>query len=569
MTDRPTGLAWWSAVDLAAAIASSRLSPVEVVDAYLDRLGAFDATLRSHATICRDAARVAAREAERAVRAGAHLGPLHGVPLSHKDNLLTRGVRTTCHSRTSFNRVPDEDATAVARLGAAGAILLGKTNTTEFACGDQLLQGDTPNPWDVALHSGASSAGSASAVAAGLTAAATGSDTGGSIRAPAALCGVVGVKPTYGRVSRHGLVPLAWSMDHVGPIARSVADAALLLRSMAGRDPRDPTSAAAPVPDYPGALTDRLDGVRVGVPLEHYFDGLEPDVDRAVKAALALLEELGARLVPLSLPSAGDLAAAGSLLSMWEAFTLHAASLRREGRAYGPKARAYIASGGFHAAAEVAHALQLRAAWAREVAAAFELVDVVATPTLPFTAVTRVAWIVQPPDTSWATRGFSLTGHPALTQPCGFDALGRPIGLQLAARHFDETTMLRVAHAYERAAGWHRRRPDEAAWSRPTPGVDAKARVAPVDPETGARLRAEAERLGLPLDDHDLARAFGLVDAARRSLARLRPERTIDLEPTWVAGAPATAGGPATAAGPTVAGAIASPSPTDPEGARP
>jgi len=534
MTDRPTDLAWWSAGDLAAAIAAGRISPVEVVDAYLDRLGAFDPTLRSHATICREAARSAAREAERAVRAGAPLGPLHGVPLSHKDNLLTRGVRTTCHSRTSFNRVPDEDATAVARLGAAGAILLGKTNTTEFACGDQLLQGDTPNPWDLTLHSGASSAGSASGVAAALTAAATGSDTGGSIRAPAALCGVVGVKPTYGRVSRHGLVPLAWSMDHVGPIARTVADAALLLGAMAGVDPLDPTSVAVPVPDFAAALSgpgaDRLDGVRVGVPLEHFFDGLEPDVDGAIRAALRTLEGLGAQLRPISLPSAGDLAAAGSLLSMWEAFALHAASLRREGRAYGPKARAFIASGGLYAGAEVAQALQLRTLWAREVAAAFGEVDVVATPTLPFSAVTRVDWIVQPPDTSWATRAFSLTGHPALTQPCGFDALGRPIGLQLAARHFDEATLFRVAHAFERAGG-PPRRPDESAWAHPAPPVDAVARVAPVDDTTAAALRAEAERLGLPLDDRDLARAFGLVDRARHALAPLRPDRTIDLEP--------------------------------------
>ena len=524
-------LAYASIGELHAAYARGAASPVEVVEAYLARLDAYDGALRSHATVCRAAVRAAARSAEVEIRRQGPRGPLHGIPLSHKDNLWTRGVRTGCHSRTSFDFVPDRDATAVARLFDAGALLLGKTNTTEFACGDQDVIGDTPNPWGAALHSGASSAGSASAVAAGLTAGATGSDTGGSIRAPAALCGVVGVKPTYGRVSRHGLVPLAWSMDHVGPLTRTVADAAAMLQAMAGADPRDATSDPRPVPEYAAALTERLAGVRVGVPVEHFFDGLEPDVDAAVRAALKVLEGLGARLVPVHLPSAGDLAAAGSLLSMWEAFGLHAATLRREGAAYGRKARAHLASGGFHASADVAHALQLRALWAREVALAFAEVDVLATPTLPFTAVGRDAWIAGPPDTSWATRAFSLTGHPALTMPCGFDRAGLPVALQIAARRFDEATMFRVGHAYEQATPWHLRRPDPTWWTEAVPTSTAHAQVAPVAEGTLAGLRAEAERLGLPLDDHDLARIHGLVDRVRRGLAPLRPADTVGLEP--------------------------------------
>lgn len=524
-------LAYAGIGELHALYASGATSPVEVVEVVLARLDAYDGALRSHATVCRDDVRAAARRAEGEIRRGGPRGPLHGIPLSHKDNLWTRGVRTGCHSRTSFDHVPEVDATAVARLHEAGALLLGKTNTTEFACGDQDVVGDTPNPWGAALHSGASSAGSASAVAAGLVAGATGSDTGGSIRAPAALCGVVGMKATYGRVSRHGLVPLAWSMDHVGPITRRVADAATMLQAMAGPDPRDPTTDPRPVPDFAAALTERLDGVRVGVPVGYFFDGLEPDVDAAVRVALKVLEDLGARLVPVHLPSAGDLAAAGSLLSMWEAFGLHAATLRREGRAYGRKARAHIGSGGFHSSADVAHALQLRALWAREVALAFEAVDVLVTPTLPFTSVGRDAWIAGPPDTSWATRAFSLTGHPALTLPCGFDRAGLPVALQIAARPFDEATMFRVGHAYEGATAWHARRPDPSWWTGPVPTSTARAAVAPVAEGTLASLRAEAERLGLPLDDLDLARIHGLVDRVRRGLAPLRPTDTVGLEP--------------------------------------
>jgi aspartyl-tRNA(Asn)/glutamyl-tRNA(Gln) amidotransferase subunit A len=524
-------LAYLSVGELGAAYARGDTSPVEVVDAYLARLDAYDGALRSHVSVDREGALAAARAAERDLRRDGPRGPLHGIPVSYKDNLWTRGWRTGCHSRTSFDQVPDEDATAVARLRAAGAITLGKTNTTEFACGDQDVHGDTPNPWDPSLHTGASSAGSGSAVVAGLTAAALGSDTGGSIRAPAALCGIVGVKPTYGRVSRHGLVPLAWSMDHVGPMTRRVADAALLLGAMAGEDPRDPTSDPRPVPDFVAALTGRLDGVRVGVPVGYWFEGLERAVDEAMRTALGVLEGLGARLVPVHLPSAGDLAAAGSLLSMWEAFGLHAASLRREGAAYGRKARAHIASGGFHASADVVHALQVRASWARELALAFGDVDVLVTPTLPFTAVTRDAWIARPPDTSWSTRAFSLSGHPALTLPCGADEQGRPVGLQIAAHRFDEALMFRVGHAFEGATEWHRRRPDPAWWRDVIAWSTARAELAPVPDGALAALATEADRLGLVFDDRDLTRIHGLVASVRAGLAPLRPSTTIDLEP--------------------------------------
>ena len=524
-----SAVAFWSAGALLAAYRAGSLSPVEVVETLLARLDTFDATYRSHVTVCADEALDAAREAERRYARGAVDAPLLGVPVSHKDNLWTQAVRTGVHSRTSFAHVPQRDATAVSRLRAAGAILIGKTNTTEFACGDMLEHGDTPNPWDAELYSGASSAGSASAVAAGLTCLATGSDTGGSIRAPAALCGIVGVKPTYGRVSRFGLVPLSWSMDNVGPMTRTVADAARMLAVMAGPDPWDATCSASPVPDYLAALREDLRGVRLGVVSDHYGDALEPAVERAFADAVAVFRSLGAQVVSVRMPSAGMAAPAGGLLTMWEAFALHAATLRSEGRRYGPKARANIASGAFHAGADVALAYQLRTRLAAEVDAALAEVHALVTPTLPFTAVSRDAWVDAPPDTSWGTRQFNLTGHPALTLPAGCDASGQPVALQVVARPFGEATMFAVAHAFERATPWHRRRPTLAS-ERPALSADALrpsvARGA-VMPE----IRDEARRQALPLDETDLARVSRIVSSAREALARLRLDKTIDAEP--------------------------------------
>lgn len=522
-----------SATRLGELLAAGEVGPVELLDAYLGRLEAYDGALRSHVLVDVEGARAAAATAERELRAGQRRGPLHGVPVSHKDNLWTAGVATGVHSRTSFALVPEEDATAVARLRSAGMVLLGKTNTTEFACGDQLVHGDTPNPWSRPAHSGASSAGSASAVAAGLTGAATGSDTGGSIRAPAAMCGIVGVKPTYGRVSRHGLVPLAWSMDHVGPMTRSVQDAAHMLAAMAGRDPLDATSDARPVPPDLADLGESLAGLVVGVPRGHFATGLAPAVSAAFDASLLVLERLGATIEEVALPSAGNLAAVGSLLSMWEAFTLHASHLRAEGGAYGPKARANIASGGFYGSDEVGQALQLRSLWAREVAEAFRHAEVIVTPTLPSASVTRDEWVASPPDTSWATRAFSLTGHPALTLPCGFDEHDMPIGLQVAARHFQERSMFRVAHCYEQATPWHERRPDSSWWSQPAPSSAAAPAVTRLSTEERAKWQEHASRLGLSLEDRDLDRISGIVRRVRGGLEALRLDSTIELEPHW------------------------------------
>ena len=444
---------------LSPMIARREISPLELVDCVLEQIDRHDTVLRSYITVCADRARDDARRAEREIAAGRWRGPLHGIPVSHKDNVMTAGVRSTAHSRLLENHVPSEDATHAARLEEAGMILLGKTNTTEFACGDQHLFGATPNPWHLERYSGASSSGSASAVAAGLAIGATGTDTGGSIRAPASWCGIVGVKPTYGRVSRHGIAPLSWTQDHVGPMTRSVLGAALMLRAMAGHDARDRTSSEQSVPDFAAGLPEHLRGITVGVPEGHYRTGLEPDVARAYDESLRVLEELGASLRPVALPSSGDLAAVGQILVMAEAYGQHAPALRTRAELYGPKARRQIASGACYTAAEYYLAMQLRAEWIRELAQAFETVDALVTPTQPAGPCSIADWWERPPDTSWGTRQFNLSGNPAMTLPCGFDADGCPIGLQVVAAPFLESTMFAVAYAFERATTWHTRRP--------------------------------------------------------------------------------------------------------------
>ena len=456
------GHAFRPIAELSALLASGDVTPVELVEAALSRIEAHNRRLGCFVTLCPEAALAQARAAERELRAGRGRGRLHGIPVAHKDVSLTRGVRTTAHSRTRLDYVPDHNATHVDRLAEAGMIMIGKTNTTEFACGALDLFGVHRNPWNPAYYAGGSSGGSSAALAAGLVPAATGSDTGGSIRVPASFCGIVGVKPTYGRVSRFGLIPLSWSMDHVGPMARTAEDAAWLLGAMAGHDPRDPLSARVPVPDFAAELGRDIDGLVIGMPRDHFFAGLEPSVDVAVRAALHHLERLGARVEPVALPHAADLAAAATVITMSEAFGAHAGNLRRRYREYGARTRRRIAAGGFYTTADYQAAMALRTLWTRELDAVLRRVDALATPTLPMTAFPVEAQLAGPPDTSWGTRHFNLSGHPALTVPCGFTEKGLPVGLQLAGRAFGEARLFRVAHAYERSTAWHLRRPEMA-----------------------------------------------------------------------------------------------------------
>ncbi len=444
---------------LSDLLARKQVSPVEIVTALFDRIDRYDAVLHSYITVCRDSALEAARRAEREIRAGRRRGPLHGIPISHKDISWTQGVRTTAHSRTLLNFVPEHDATHVRRLARAGMILLGKTNTTEFANGGMEVFGVARNPWNPAHYTGGSSAGSANALAAGLAVAATGSDTGGSIRVPASFCGIVGLKPTYGRVSRYGVIALSWSLDNAGPMTRTVRDCALLLNAMAGYDPLDPSTARVPVPDFTAGLKKGIKGLVLGVPRHHYFKGLEPDVDAALRAALRTLEDLGARLEPVDLPHAGDLEPAYTVLISAEAFGSHATRLRHQWSEYGARSRRRIACGAYYSAAEYQQAAQIRRVWIEEVDRVLQRVDTLVMPTLPHPAFPIEVQQAGPPDTSWGTRQFNLSGHPALSIPCGFTREGLPIGMQFATKAFDEVTLFRVAHAYEQATDWHARRP--------------------------------------------------------------------------------------------------------------
>jgi aspartyl-tRNA(Asn)/glutamyl-tRNA(Gln) amidotransferase subunit A len=444
---------------LADLLARREVSPVELVSALLDRIDRYDGALHSYISVCRETAPAAARRAEQEIRSGLRRGPLHGIPIAHKDIYFTRGVRTTAHSRTMPEFVPEYDATVVERLDAAGMILVGKTNTTEFAIGTMDVFGTARNPWNASCYTGGSSGGSGAAIAAGLAVAATGSDTGGSIRIPASFCGVAGIKPTYGRVSRHGVVPLSWSMDHVGPMCRTVADCALLLGAMAGRDPRDPTSSPRPVPDYLAALGRDIRDTILGVPAQHFYERLDAEIEEAVRAALRHLEGLGVRLEPVQLPHAGEIGPVGWAVMAPEAYGHHATRLRRRFADYGSRARRRIAAGAFITAGEYQQALRLRTLWTREVNSALERVHAIVTPTMPFAAFSIETQESEPPDTTWGTIPFNLSGHPALTVPCGFTAAGLPIGMQLVGRPFDESTLFRIGHAYEQSTGWHRRRP--------------------------------------------------------------------------------------------------------------
>jgi len=465
-------LVWAPVTELARMIASKAVSPVEVVRAHLDRISALDGDLRAYITVCGDAALDAARAAEGALMTGGAPGPLHGVPYALKDLYDTAGVRTTGGSRIFADRVPTVDATVARRLAQAGAILLGKLNMVEFAYGPEGLNphyGHAHNPWDATTPrmAGGSSSGSGVAVAAGLAPAALGSDTGGSIRIPASLCGITGLKPTYGRVSRAGVLPLAWSMDHVGPMTRTAADGALLLRVMAGYDPADASSSVLPVPDYPVALTGDVKGLRVGMLRNGFLDAAAPPVQAAVEAAANTLVSAGAVLDEVKLERT-SLAAAGALAVVAaEALAYHAELLRTRAADYDPEVARRLRVSAFVGGAHYVRAQQVRALVREEIDAALARRDVLLAPTTPVAAPAlderRVALGDGPSDVRTAllrfTRPFNFSGHPVCALPCGFTQTGLPVGMQLVGRPFDEATVLRAADAFQRLTDFHTRRP--------------------------------------------------------------------------------------------------------------
>ncbi|PYN48118.1 MAG: Asp-tRNA(Asn)/Glu-tRNA(Gln) amidotransferase GatCAB subunit A [Candidatus Rokuibacteriota bacterium] len=474
--------------ELTDAYRRGDLTPTAVAEDYLARIGALDGKVGAYLTVVREQALAAAHESELRWRAGTPRGPLDGAPVALKDVLCTAGVRTTAGSKMLERFVPPYDATTVERLQAAGAVILGKTNMDEFAMGSSTEHSafhPTRNPWDLARVPGGSSGGSAAAVAGGLAAGSYGSDTGGSIRQPAAFCGVVGMKPTYGRVSRYGLIALASSLDQIGPFAQDVTDTALLLTAVAGYDRRDATSIEAPVPDYAAELSKGVAGLTLGLPDEYFIDGMDPDVERAVRQAIEVLKGLGARIERVSLPTTQHSLAAYYVILPAEASSNLA---RYDGVKYGlrvagrdliemqSKTRAagfgaevkrrimlgtYALSAGYYDA-YYGKAQSVRTLVRREFAAAFARVDLIVAPTTPNVAFKHGE--KEDPLSMYLNDVFTIPGNlsgiPGVSVPCGFNAGGLPIGLQVLGRPLDEARVLRAAYAYEQATTWRSRRPD-------------------------------------------------------------------------------------------------------------
>ena len=450
--------------EAARLIAARRLSSVELTEAYLQRIEALDDQVCSFVAVTADRARKAAREADAAIQSGGPRSPLHGIPYCLKDIYDVAGLRTTAQSRLLADNVAAADSACTARLEAAGAVLLGKTATWEFAHGGpswDVLFPPARNPWNTSHHPAGSSSGSGAAVAAGFAPATMGTDTGGSIRSPAAACGIAGLKPTYGRVSRRGVVPNCFSHDHAGPLAWTTQDVALLLQATAGHDPHDPGSADMPVPDYAAALTGGVEGLVVGVPWRWLEDEAPPTAPTraAFDAALAVFKALGADIREVTLPALKLYDETKKIIAISELFTIHGHDLRTRPGLFGASLRYRIIAGGLVRAEEYLQAQRARADLARAMQAAMAGVDVLMLPTgEPAGKLEPV-----PPETLFTktsyTTAFNVGGNPALSVCSGFSDAGLPFSLQIVGKLFDEATVLRAGDAYERATPWRDRRP--------------------------------------------------------------------------------------------------------------
>ena len=469
--DWASELVFLSAREVGERIRRRELSPVEVTRAVLDRIQAVQPELNAYITVLDEAALADAAAAETEIMRGDYRGPLHGVPIGLKDNYDTAAVRTTAASQVLEHNVPATDSCVAARFRAAGAILVGKNNLHEFAYGattDSPYFGPTRNPYDPTRTPGGSSGGSAAAVAAGAGYVTTGSDTGGSTRLPAALCNVVGIKPTFGRVSKRGIFPISWSLDHPGPITRTVADNAIALAATAGYDPADPGCADVPVPDYVAALTGEVRGLRVGVPpasITH--ERVDPEVSAAFERAVETLTRLGATRHEIALPHFWHSRLVLWVLILADAFEVHRRHFPAAAAKYSPEVRRYVEEGIVVTAADYVRAQQARRLILDDYLTALRDVDVIVTPATAIPApvtgqkqITVQGRLEDPiPALNRFTCGLNLAGLPALSVPAGFTAGGLPIGLQVAGRAFAEATVYRVADAFERATGYWRRRP--------------------------------------------------------------------------------------------------------------
>ena len=463
-------LPFLSAGDLSRLIQSKEVSPVEATEAYLDRIGSLDHRFNSYLTVMREQALADAQQAEEDIASGQHKGPMHGVPVAVKDQFWSKGVRSTGGSRILADFVPDEDATVIANLRKAGAVVLGKTNMTEFAITGFSHRYATPrNPWNTDSYTGGSSSGSGAATAAYLCATSLGEDTGGSIRFPATWCGLVGLRPSWGLVSRYGVMRGVWSMDTVGPISRTVEDAAITLGAIAGHDPKDRYSSTAPVLDYRQALGGDLNGLTIGVITQFMeSDLVEPRVRQTVSDSFATLGELGATVEEVSVPLSMDAGVASAVLLAVEPALAQKDWIKDQLQDYGHDVRILLLTGSLLPAQAYYKAQKLRTMLRQQVLDSLEKYDVLVLPTSgkgaqpleqdpPITSketASRLAFLF--------TRIFNLASCPAMSVPCGFDDRGMPVGLQIGARPGAEETIFKVAHAYEQATAWHTMRPPEA-----------------------------------------------------------------------------------------------------------
>jgi aspartyl-tRNA(Asn)/glutamyl-tRNA(Gln) amidotransferase subunit A len=452
--------------EASAGLRRKEFSAIELTDACLDRIDAIDGKLHSFITLTADLALEQARQAQKELLNREDRGPLHGIPIALKDLYMTKGVRTTCHSAVLENWLPDHDATTVTKLQQAGAVLLGKLGMHEFAFGGPSVDAPFPavrNPWNTAHIPGGSSSGSGAALAAGFCYGALGSDTGGSIRTPSSHCGVVGIKPTYGRVSRYGVIPLSWSLDHAGPMARSVEDCAILLQAIAGHDSKDNASANLAVPNFQAAMKDGIMGLRIGVPREHWFKenlGIDRQTEAVFDQALEVLESLGAMVVDIDGKPFSLARKANQTILVCEAYAYHEPNLQQTPMKFGSSVRRRILEGAFLSAADYLTAQRARAMLNQQIRANFSQVDVFAVPGAarppePFEGMDPNEQNMRPSFTN----PFNLTGLPAISVPSGFTEGNLPAGLQIVAKPFEEATCFRVAYAYEQATEWHRQRP--------------------------------------------------------------------------------------------------------------
>jgi aspartyl-tRNA(Asn)/glutamyl-tRNA(Gln) amidotransferase subunit A len=527
-------LYYLSIAEASRLMATKELSPVELTRAYLERIDALDAKLHTYITVTADLAIDQARAAEKDILSQGPRSPMHGIPFALKDIYDTAGIATTGHSRLTRNRVPEANAACTERLLDAGGILLGKLATHEFATGGPSYDLPWPpanNPWLLDRFPGGSSSGAGAAVAAGLAPGAMGSDTGGSVRLPAAYCGLAGMKPTFGRVSKRGVLPLAWSLDNCGPLTWTVEDCAIMLQIIAGYDPLDPSSANYPVPDYRAGIEEGISGMRIGL-VRHFYERdatAEPVVIDAMNAAVEVLRNLGAEVVEVELPSLDLFQACNRIITMSEAFAIHAHSLTHRPEDYGAVTRYRILPGAMISAAEYLAALRQQRECAAHTLAVLQAVDVLLTATTfgpaPVQAAMRAeANFARPP----LTNPFNLAQLPAITICNGYSEEGLPLAMQIAGRRFDEATCFKVARAYEKATPWRGRRPQLLA---------PESEIAAVDPRASSGGQHEAapqradyaamtQRLELGLDEaqfRDLVEAMPHVEAMIDRLRRNRP----------------------------------------------